>query len=105
MLYNVIHREPEPPRKLNPRVPPELEAICLKTLAKRPEDRYAGCAELADDLRRLAAGSPGAARPLRVAERCRAPAETPAAAGSAGGADAGLPAARFGAGSCAVRRN
>jgi eukaryotic-like serine/threonine-protein kinase len=36
--------------ELNPVVPRELAAICLKALAHRPEDRYATATALADDL-------------------------------------------------------
>jgi tRNA A-37 threonylcarbamoyl transferase component Bud32 len=39
------------PRQLNPRVPPALERICLKTLATDPEQRYASAAELERALR------------------------------------------------------
>jgi tRNA A-37 threonylcarbamoyl transferase component Bud32 len=37
----------EPPSLLNPTVPPELDAICLKALAKDPADRWASCDEMA----------------------------------------------------------
>lgn len=37
-----------PPRKVNPNVPIELEAICLKARALSPNDRYATASELAD---------------------------------------------------------
>jgi uncharacterized protein (TIGR03066 family) len=50
-------------------VPADLETICLKAMAKRPEDRYASCQELADDLRRWQQGEPVSARPLRGWER------------------------------------
>ena len=70
VLYNLLHQEPEPLRQRNPQIPPELEAVCLKALAKRPEQRYANCAELAADLRRWLEGEPVAARPLGVAGRC-----------------------------------
>jgi serine/threonine protein kinase len=51
-LMKVLHRDPKPPRRLNPRVPPELEAICLKSLRKGPDQRYSTAADLAEDLRR-----------------------------------------------------
>ena len=69
VLYNVIHREPEPLHRLNARIPSDLEAICLKALAKRPEQRYPNCAAMADDLRRWLDGEPVQARRPGVAER------------------------------------
>jgi serine/threonine protein kinase len=63
LLYNVIHQQPPFPRSIDPDVPPELEAICLRAMARRPEDRYARCQGLADDLGRWLAAQPGEARP------------------------------------------
>src|SRR5262249_29230349 len=40
------------PRQHDPRVPRALEAICLKAMATRPEDRYASARALADDIER-----------------------------------------------------
>lgn len=40
-----------PPRQLDHSIPPELERICLKALAKRVGDRYTTAFDLADDLR------------------------------------------------------
>ena len=51
-LLCVLEREPQLPRKLNPRVPDDLEQICLRCLEKKPERRYATAAEVADDLER-----------------------------------------------------
>jgi serine/threonine protein kinase len=49
----------------HPEIPAELEAVCLKTLAKQPEDRYPTCRDLSDDLNRWLAGRPiAAAAPL-----------------------------------------
>jgi class 3 adenylate cyclase/tetratricopeptide (TPR) repeat protein len=42
--------EPQPPRQLVRDIPPELERVCLKALAKRQQDRYTTAADFADDL-------------------------------------------------------
>ncbi|MFO0878712.1 MAG: serine/threonine-protein kinase [Gemmataceae bacterium] len=60
----VIEDPPPSPRCWNPAVPAELEAICLKALAKRPQDRYSSSAALADDLRAFLAGEPIEAREI-----------------------------------------
>ena len=38
------------PRKLSRTIPPPLEAVCLKAMARQPADRYASPQELAHDL-------------------------------------------------------
>jgi serine/threonine-protein kinase len=45
-----------PPRRVNPAVPPALEAVCLKAMALRPQDRYASPRALAEDVERWTAG-------------------------------------------------
>jgi len=40
VLHQVIHETPRPPRRLNDRIPRDLDTICLKTLAKEPGWRY-----------------------------------------------------------------
>jgi serine/threonine protein kinase/Tfp pilus assembly protein PilF len=48
--YSILHEDPEPLSRLNPRVTPELERIVAKALAKDPAERYASAALLAGDL-------------------------------------------------------
>ena len=53
ILVAHMSRAPEPPRQRNPAIPAELEAVILRLLAKRPEDRVQSCRELAEILLRL----------------------------------------------------
>lgn len=59
--YRVMHTSPVEPGKLNPAMPPELEAIILKSIEKNPSRRYQTGKELAQDLRACLSGKPTAA--------------------------------------------
>jgi serine/threonine protein kinase/WD40 repeat protein len=67
----VVEEPPVPPHERNPRVTPDLEAICLKCLEKEPARRYGSALELAEDLERFAAGEAVSLRPLGRSERAR----------------------------------
>ena len=62
LLEQIGGRDPIPPRLINRRIPRDLETIVLKTLAKRPVDRYASAMALAEDLARFLNHEPVRAR-------------------------------------------
>jgi len=53
MIYMHVHKAPDPPRTLQPEIPEEVERVCLKCLAKKPEERFQSSAELLAELVRL----------------------------------------------------
>jgi eukaryotic-like serine/threonine-protein kinase len=63
-----IHKDPTPPRKLNRRISPAMEAVILKTLQKDPRDRYFSANAMLDDIE------------VEVSPKKTAPTETPRSA-------------------------
>src|SRR5262249_44768225 len=57
LLRVKLDQDPIPPRQLVGDIPPKLERICLKAMARRVTDRYTTAADLAEDLRRWLEGS------------------------------------------------
>ena len=64
-----LSNAPKPPSKLRPDVPPELDMVVLRALAKNPDDRYQSADEMEADLERVARGAPVAAATMDSATR------------------------------------
>jgi predicted Ser/Thr protein kinase len=55
VLFQVGRESPSPLRRIKPEIPPEVEAIIEKAMARDKADRYPSALELAQDLRRYLA--------------------------------------------------
>jgi serine/threonine protein kinase len=69
MLEMARKRPIVPPRKLDATIPRPLEAICMRALAMRKQDRYASAQVLAEDMQRYLAGEPVMAYRETLVER------------------------------------
>ncbi|MBM4072055.1 MAG: GAF domain-containing protein [Planctomycetes bacterium] len=68
-LHRVLSDDPVPPGLILPRIPRDLQTICMTCLHKDPGRRYASAEALADDLCAFLAGEPIKARPVTAWER------------------------------------
>jgi serine/threonine protein kinase/WD40 repeat protein len=69
VLEQVRKGEPVPPSQLLPKLPRDMETICLKALAHAPNSRYVSAGALAEDLEHFVNGEPIQARPISRLER------------------------------------
>ena len=58
VAYQHVREQAEPPSTHNADIPPALDAIVMKSLAKRVEDRYQSAAEMLADVQRHLDGQP-----------------------------------------------
>ncbi len=94
LMHKVLHEAPPPPSRRVPALPPPLDAVVLKAMAKSADQRHADAAAFAAELRAaLAAPRPAACRRPTTTRRrwCRRRAK-PAAAAAAPGARRARPA-------------
>ena len=79
-----LSNAPKPPSKLRPDIPPELDMVVLRALAKNPDDRYQSADEMEGDLERVARGASVSATTVDTATQVlRRPATAAAAAATA----------------------
>jgi serine/threonine protein kinase/Flp pilus assembly protein TadD len=71
LLRQIALEEPKPPRRINKRIPTELETIVLKAMAKNANERYATAKELGDDLQRFLQDEPIRAKRPTLLQRLR----------------------------------
>ncbi len=69
LLQQVLSDDPRPLRAINSTISKDLETICLKAMAKKPEERYATAEAMAEDLDRYLRGEPILARRVSRANR------------------------------------
>ena len=79
VAYQHVREDPQPPSRLVADVPPDIDAIVLKSLAKNPANRYQSAAEMRADINRALAGRPVQATPLLDARTEMLPAAGPTA--------------------------
>jgi serine/threonine protein kinase len=69
LLRRIVEDAPPAPRRIDSAIPPDLETIVLKAIAKEPAARYQRAEQLAEDLRRWLADRPILARRSTALER------------------------------------
>jgi eukaryotic-like serine/threonine-protein kinase len=67
VAYQHVREDPRPPSDINREVPPDVDAIVLKALAKNPLNRYQSAQEMRADALRAVAGRPVLATPVMPA--------------------------------------
>ncbi len=64
VLGQIVTKSPDPPSKRRPEVTPDVEAVCLRMLAKAPEDRFESMAAVVAAITDCLSGSATATLPL-----------------------------------------
>ncbi|HEX4977864.1 MAG TPA: Stk1 family PASTA domain-containing Ser/Thr kinase [Nocardioides sp.] len=77
VAYQHVREQADPPSTLDPDLPPEVDRIVMKALAKRTDERYQSAAEMRADIERFLAGKPVVAPPVAAAPTAFIPADAP----------------------------
>jgi predicted Ser/Thr protein kinase len=77
LMFETVHGELPPPSRFRPGLDPGLEAVALKALARRPQDRYASATEFARALADWQTGRAAAATVSQSWKTVRPPARRP----------------------------
>src|SRR5262249_49798336 len=67
-IHLMLTEDPMPPSRFHPRLPRDLETICLHCLEREPARRYASALELADDLHHFLNNEPITPRPTPASQ-------------------------------------
>ena len=67
--WNILHQDPIPVRTIRPKVPRDLQTICMKAIDKSPSRRYPDSQELALELSRFLEGQVIHAHPITWYEK------------------------------------
>jgi TolB-like protein/tRNA A-37 threonylcarbamoyl transferase component Bud32 len=62
IMYSIEHKDPEPLKKLEPKIPGALEQVVSRTMTKKADERYQSIDELLEDLRSISKGL----KPLKI---------------------------------------
>jgi serine/threonine-protein kinase len=87
VAYQHVREQPQPPSDHDTDLPPEVDAIVMKALAKRVEDRYQSAAAMRSDIERYLDG-----RPISVVAAAAPPAPAPSGPATSTVVAAPLPA-------------
>jgi serine/threonine protein kinase len=88
----ILEREPPPPSRVNPSLPPEFDRIISKALEKNPKLRYQHAADLGADLQRLKrdTDSGRTSSPAAASAQTAAPVFTPASPAAVSGSSSSV---------------
>ncbi|WP_395310811.1 Stk1 family PASTA domain-containing Ser/Thr kinase [Mycobacterium sp. AMU20-3851] len=73
VAYQHVREQPVPPSQRRSGLSPDIDAVVLKALAKKPEKRYQSAAEMRADLLRVSRGNPPAASAMPAADTDETP--------------------------------